>query len=73
MKKIEPGTLVRSTRSRAFDVISPDLKSWITLDPGAVCLVLPMYDSRHSNVRTWVRILTPSGIGDCYHDDIERI
>ena len=73
MKRIEPGALVRSVRQRAFDLITPDLKSWITLDPDAVCLVLPMRDSRNSEPGTWVRVLTPSGIGDCYYDDVERI
>lgn len=70
--KFKPGDLVVSTRNNVFDLISPDTKSWIPLQPGVIGLVIPMSDHKLKESGTWVRLLTPVGIGDCYHDDVEK-
>jgi len=68
----KPGDLVVSTRKRAFDLISPDTRRWIPMTPGMIGLVLPMLNRKLKENGTWVRLLTPNGVGDCYHDDVER-
>jgi hypothetical protein len=64
----KPGDLVRSSRDRIFDLISPDTKTWIPMEPGMLGLVIP---NLHE-LDTWIRLLTPNGVGDCYCDDVER-
>jgi|LauGreDrversion4_2_1035121.scaffolds.fasta_scaffold09642_11 hypothetical protein len=64
----KPGDLVRSTKNRIFDLISPDTKTWIPMEPGMLGLVIPNL----RDLDTWIRLLTPNGIGDCYYDDVER-
>jgi len=58
----------RSSPSIPLDLITHD-ERWIPFNQGEIGIILETFP--HSHSLTWVTVLTPSGVGDCYASDLE--
>lgn len=62
------GTLVKPRRNKGIpiDLITPDIKGYVTMELNQIGVVV---DSLPSSYGTFVRLLVDGRIGDGYHDE----
>lgn len=69
---MKPGMLVRPKRVKGIpiDLISPDIKGYVTMELNQVGMVIPSELNRYG---TWIRVLVNGKIGDGYPGDFEVV